>query len=237
MLDVDKIKRDIPIFEKNPELIYLDSCATTLKPRYVLDKMEEYYREYGVNIHRGVYELSFRATEEYDKARHKIARFINASFEEVVFTRGTTNSLNMIAQSLGDEIIDEGDEIITSELEHHSSLLPWMRVAKKKNAKLVYIPLNEEGRITVGNFKKVLTEKTKVVAINFVSNTMGYSTPIKEIIRLAHEVGSIVIVDAAQAAPHYKIDVRDLDCDFLAFSAHKMLGPTGIGILYGKKHY
>lgn len=235
MLDVEKIKRDIPLFQNYPNLIYLDSCATTLKSRYVLDKMDEYYQEYGVNIHRGVYELSYRATEEYDKARKKIAKFINASFEEVIFTRGTTNSLNMIAQTYGMANINPNDEIITSELEHHSSLLPWMQVAKKKGAILKYIPLNDEGRITVENFKKVLTDKTKVVAITYVSNTMGYLTPIREIIELAHKQGAVVIVDAAQAAPHFKIDVRELDCDFLAFSAHKMLGPTGIGILYGKK--
>lgn len=235
MLDVEKIKRDIPLFQNYPNLIYLDSCATTLKPRYVLDKMDEYYQEYGVNIHRGVYELSYRATEEYDKARKKIAKFINASFEEVIFTRGTTNSLNMIAQTYGMANINPNDEIITSELEHHSSLLPWMKVAKKKGAILKYIPLNDEGRITVENFKKVLTDKTKVVAITYVSNTMGYLTPIREIIELAHKQGAVVIVDAAQAAPHFKIDVCELDCDFLAFSAHKMLGPTGIGILYGKK--
>lgn len=234
MLDVDKLKSDIPLFKNNPNLVYLDSGATSLKPRYVLDKMEEYYREYGVNIHRGVYELSYRATKEFDDARTKIAKFINARFEEVIFTRGTTNSLNMIAQTYGYANIYPGDEIITSELEHHSSLLPWMQVAKKKNANLKYIPLDKSGRITLEGFKQVLSEKTKVVAITYVSNVMGYKTPIKEIIKLAHQYGAIVIVDAAQAVPHFKIDVKDLDCDFLAFSSHKMLGPTGIGILYGK---
>lgn len=234
MLDVDKLKKDIPLFKNNPHLVYLDSGATSLKPQFVLDKMTEYYLEYGVNIHRGVYELSYRATEEFDNARKKIAKFINAQFEEVIFTRGTTNSLNMVAQTYGYDNINPGDEIITSELEHHSSLLPWMQVAKSKGAILKYIPLDESGRITVEAFKSVLSEKTKVVAITYVSNVMGYITPIKEITRLARQYGAIVIVDAAQAVPHFKIDVKDLDCDFLAFSAHKMLGPTGIGILYGK---
>lgn len=237
MFNVDKLKKDIPLFESNPSLVYLDSGATSLKPRFVLDKMAEYYREYGVNIHRGVYELSYRATNEFDNARQKIARFINAEFEEVVFTRGTTNSLNMIAQTYGYDNIQQGDEIITSELEHHSSLLPWMQIAKNKGAILKYIPLDESGRITIEAFKSVLSKKTKVVAITYVSNVMGYISPIKEITKLAHQYGAIVIVDAAQAVPHFKIDVKDLDCDFLAFSAHKMLGPTGIGILYGKhKH-
>lgn len=234
MLDVKKIRKDFPIYEKYPNLVYLDSGATSLKPRVVLDKMNEYYMEYGVNIHRGVYALSYKATNEYELAREKVAKFINAKFDEVVFTKNTTESLNYIALAY-EKFLNEDDEIITSELEHHSSVLPWQHLANKNNFKLKYVPLNKEGRITLENFEKVLSKKTKVVCLNYVSNVMGYLTPIREIIKKAHEVGAVVIVDAAQAAPHIKIDVKEIDCDFLAFSAHKMLGPTGLGILYGKK--
>lgn len=235
MVDIKDIKKEFPIFKNNPDLVYLDSGATSLKPQCVLDKMNEYYTNYGVNIHRGVYKLSYLATEEYDKARETVAKFINADFKEVVFTRNVSESLNKICLMLENRL-SEGDEVISSELEHHSSVLPWMKACERTKAKLKYVPLNSEGRITVENFKKTLTSKTKVVALTMVSNVMGYLTPIKEIIKLAHEVGAIVIVDAAQAVQHFKIDVRDLDCEFLAFSGHKILGPTGIGVLYGKKN-
>ncbi len=231
------VKKDFPVLENNPNLIYLDTGATSLKPKCVIDKLNEYYNQYGVNVNRGVYELSYKATAEYEETRRLTAKFINSKENEVVFTRGASNGLNLVAQSYGMDNIVEGDEIIISELEHHSNGLPWQNVAKIKNATLKYVELDLEGRITVDNFKKVLTNKTKVVALTYVSNVMGYITPIKEIIKLAHEVGAIVVVDAAQAIPHMKIDVKDLDCDFLAFSAHKMMGPTGFGILYGKyKH-
>lgn len=229
-----EIKNDFPVLLNNPKLVYLDSGASSLKLKAVIDKQSEYYTKYGVNIHRGVYALSHQATEEYEETRNIIARFINAKPEEIVYTKGASNSLNMVASSYGLNQLKENDEIIVSELEHHSSILPWQNVAKKIGCKLKFIELNSEGRITVQNFKKVLSPKTKVVAITYVSNVMGYITPLKEIISLAHEVGAIVIVDAAQAAPHLKIDVKELDADFLAFSAHKMLGPTGFGILYGK---
>ena len=184
---------------------------------------------------RNVYNLSYKATDEYEETRTVVARFINASDEEIVFTKGATASLNMIASGFGLDYINEGDEIIVNELEHHSSIMPWQEVAKKKNAKLVFVPLDTEGRITVENFKKVLTDKTKIVAMTYVSNVMGYITPIEEIIKLAHENKALVVVDAAQAAPHIKLDVKKIDADFLAFSAHKMLGPSGLGVLYGKK--
>jgi cysteine desulfurase/selenocysteine lyase len=231
---VDTHKRDFGVLNHHPNLVYLDSCATTLKPVQMLDKMNEYYNEYGVNIHRGVYYLSYKATEEFENARTAVANFINASVEEIVFTKGTTSALNLVASSFGMNLIQEDDEIITSELEHHSSLLPWMHVAKTKKARLVYVPLDQEGRITIDNLKKVITKKTKIIALTYISNVLGYITPIKEIISYAKELGIITVVDAAQAAPHIKIDVKALDCDFLAFSAHKMLGPTGLGILYGK---
>lgn len=230
-----EIRKYFPIYQKNPNLVYMDTGATSLKPSCVLDKMEEYYREYGVNIHRGVYKLSYQATDMVDIARVKVAKFINAKEEEVVFLRNASEALNFVALTYGDKYLTKGDEVITSELDHHSCLLPWMKICEKKEANLKYIPLNEDGRITVENFKKVLNEKTKVVALNYFSNVLGYMSPIKEIIELAHSVGAIVVVDAAQAVAHHVVDVKDLDCDFLAFSAHKMMGPTGIGILYGKK--
>lgn len=231
------IKKDFPVLVNNPNLAYLDTGATALKPKCVIDKLDEYYTKYGVNVNRGVYTLSYQATLEYEETRTLTAKFLNAKEKEIVFTKGTSNGLNMIALGFGMDYIKEGDEIITSELEHHSSILPWMEVAKRKNATLKYIELSSTGRITIEAFKKVLSSKTKIVALTYVSNVMGYITPIKEIIKLAHEVGAIVIVDAAQAVPHMKIDVKDLDCDFLAFSAHKMMGPTGFGILYGKYKY
>ncbi|CCV66410.1 Cysteine desulfurase, SufS family [Paracholeplasma brassicae] len=235
MLDVKVIRQNFPIYEHNKDLVYLDTGASSLKPKAVIDQVDHYYSNLGVNVHRGVYGLSYEATDLYEEARTTVAKFINANFDEVVFTRGTTASLNMVAQSYL-SVLKEGDEIITSELEHHSSMLPWLNVSKKTNAKLNYVKLNDEGRITVEAFKDVLTTNTKVVALTYVSNVMGYITPIEEIIKLAHEVGAVVIVDAAQAAPHMPINVKSLDCDYLAFSGHKILGPTGIGVLYGKKH-
>lgn len=228
------IKKDFPVLVNNQNLTYLDSAASSLKPYCVINKIKEYYEEYGVNVHRGVYGLSYKATEEYEESRSVVAKFINAKEEEIVFTKGATASLNIIASSYGMDVINEGDEIIVNELEHHSSIMPWQEVARKKNAKLVFIPLDEEGRICLDNFKKVITNKTKIVAINYVSNVMGYISPLKEIIKIAHEYNAKVIVDAAQAAPHMALDVKDLDADFLAFSAHKMLGPSGLGVLYGK---
>lgn len=232
-MDVNEIRQDFHILT-NSNLAYLDNAASTLKPKQVIDVINYYYRNLGVNIHRGVYRLSHEATELYETARQKIADLINCDFHEVVFTRGTSSALNLVASSFGLNEVNEGDEVITSELEHHSSMLPWQNVCRRKKAKLVYIPLDEENRITVENFKKVLSDKTKIVALNYVSNVMGYITPIKEIIKLAHEKGAKVVVDAAQAVPHMKVDVKELDCDFLAFSGHKMCGPTGIGVLYGK---
>ena len=232
-MDVKMIKKDFPVLNDN-SLVYLDTAASSLKPIQVANKVSEYYLESGVNVHRGVYNLSYKATEMYEESRQTIADFIGAKFEEVVFTRGASASLNLVASSYGMANISEGDEIVVSELEHHSSVLPWMNVAKKKNAKLVYVPLTSEGRITVENFKKVITKKTKVVALNYVSNVMGYIAPVKEIIEIAHKFGAVVSVDAAQAVPHKKVNVKELDCDFLSFSAHKMCGPSGIGILYGK---
>lgn len=234
MLNVAKQRKDFPVLRENPNLAYLDNAASTLKPDCVIDEVDAYYRKLGVNVHRGVYKLSYLATDAYEEARNKIANFIHADFEEIVFTRGASSALNLVALSYGMSNLGPDDEVITTELEHHSNMMPWLNVCEKTGAKLKYVPLNEEGRITVDAFQSVLTSKTKVVAITYVSNVMGYITPIEEIIQLAHSVGAIVCLDGAQAVPHMPIDVKKLDCDFLAFSGHKLCGPTGIGVLYGK---
>lgn len=234
-MNAHDLRKDFPVLS-DPQLIYLDSAASSLKPQVVMDAMDEYYSNYGVNVHRGVYNLSYVATTKYEEARQQVASFIHASFEEIVFTRGASSALNLIASSYGLNNLGPNDEIIVSELEHHSHVLPWQNVSRITGAKLIYVPLNEEGRITVENVKKVLSKQTKIVALTYVSNVMGFVTPIKEIIQLAHEVGALVSLDAAQATPHMRVDVQDLDCDFLAFSGHKMLGPTGVGVLYGKRH-
>ena len=232
---MNKFKKDFPIYQKYPNLVYLDSAASSLKCQSVIDKLDHYYNRIGVNVHRGVYRLSYEATDLYEGAREIIADFINASFEEIVFTRGCSSSLNLVALSYGMEFVESGDEVLVTELEHHSNLIPWMNVCKKKGATLKYVPLTKDGRVTVEAFKGAITEKTKVVAINHVSNVMGYITPIKEIVEIAHKYGAIVSVDGAQAIPHMAVDVKDLDCDFYSFSGHKMCGPTGVGVLYGKK--
>ena len=234
MMDVSKIRLDFPVYEKQPKLTYLDSAASSLKVKSVIDQIDHYYMSLGVNVHRGAYDLAYEATRLFEEARVTVAKFIHANEEEIIFTRGTTSALNFVANALRDRL-KPGDEIITSELEHHSSLLPWMMVAKKTGAKLVYIPLSKEGRITVDNFKSVLTNQTRVVAITHVSNVMGYLTPIKEITELAHQKQATVILDAAQSVPHMEVDVNDLGIDYLAFSGHKMFGPSGVGVLYGKK--
>jgi len=233
-MDPFVLRKDFPVLD-DKTLVYLDTAASSLKPKQVIKKLDEYYAKYSVNVHRGVYNLSYIATELYEESRRKISEFINAEVDEIVFTRGASSALNLVATSYGLNNLTSKDEIIVSELEHHSQVLPWQNVSNITKAKLVYVPLDKEGRITIENFKKVLNENTKVVALNYVSNVMGYIAPIKEIIRLSHEVGAVVSVDAAQAAPHKQLDVKDLDCDFLAFSGHKMLGPTGIGVLFGKK--
>ena len=226
-------KQYFPIYNNNKDLAYLDSAASSLKPKCVIDKIDYYYNNICVNVNRGVYSLSYEATDLYEESRRVVAKFINAKEEEIVFTRGASASLNLVASSYA-EFINEGDEIITTLQEHHSSFMPWLNVAKKKKARIIYVPLTEDGKVTIENFKKVLTDRTKVVAINQVSNVLGYINPIKEICKLAHEVGAIVSVDGAQSVPHMRVDVKDLDCDFLSFSGHKMCGPSGVGVLYGK---
>ncbi|MFA6377282.1 MAG: cysteine desulfurase [Acholeplasmataceae bacterium] len=233
-MDVKKIRLDFPIYQTQPNLIFFDTAASSLKVKHVIEKVDHYYQALGVNVHRGAYDLAYEATALYENARKNVARFIHAKEEEIIFTKGTTSALNLVAHAYT-KILKPGDEVITSELEHHSSLLPWMIATKKIGAKLIYIPLSKEGRITVDGFKKVLSDRTKIVAITHVSNVMGYLTPIEEITKLAHEKDAIVILDAAQSAPHMKLDVDKLGVDFLAFSGHKMFGPSGVGVLFGKE--
>jgi len=235
-MKMDKIREQFPIYQNQPHLVYLDSAASSFKHEDVIQMIDHYNTHLGVNVHRGGYQLAYDATKLYEDARLSVARLINASSDEIIFTRGTTSSLNTVAHAYR-FILGPDDEIITTELEHHSSILPWMQTAKITGAKLVYLPLTKEGRITVNGFKSVLSEKTKVVAITHVSNVMGYETPIEEITKIAHEIGAVVVLDAAQSVPHMKIDVQALNIDYMAFSGHKMFGPTSVGILYGKlKH-
>lgn len=213
-------------------MIYLDSAASSWKPEVVVDKVEEYYTSYGVNIHRGLYSSSVRATKEFEEARRKIAKFIGAKNNEIVFTYGTTDSLNMLASSLP---LKKGDEIVISEMEHHANLLPWLKVAKDKGCVVKYIPLRDDLTLDMDAAKKLISDKTKVVSVVHLSNSIGVLNDVKAICSMASDVGAYSIVDAAQSIAHMKIDVNDIDCDFLAFSGHKIYGPTGIGILYGKK--
>jgi cysteine desulfurase / selenocysteine lyase len=223
--------QDFPILA-NGDIVYLDNAATTQKPHMVIRAITTYYETSNANVHRGIHTLSEKATIQYEDAREKVAQFIGAKSNEIVFTKGTTSGLNMLAWGLGDKI-NEGDEIVISCMEHHANLIPWQRVARAKKAVLKIIPLGENYELDLSEAKKLITPKTKIVAITHVSNTLGTINPVKEIIDIAHEHQAFVVIDAAQSVPHIKIDVKDLGCDFLVFSAHKMCGPTGVGVLYG----
>ena len=230
------INKDLfPLLKQKKDLIYLDSAATSLKPQIVLDKINDYYSTIGANINRGVYDLSNEASTQYELSRKRVAEFIGARNEEIVFTKGCTESLNMIASWM-ENYVNLDDEIIVSVLDHHSFIIPFQELAKKTKAKLKYVPLDNNYLITEDNLKSVITDKTKILCLTYVSNVLGNIQKVKELAKIAHEHNLIVIVDAAQALPHFKIDVKDLDVDFLAFSMHKMLGPTGVGVLYGKYH-
>lgn len=236
MIDYQKCLKDFPILNKtmqNHRLVYLDNAATTFKPIVVLDSIKDYYENYCANTHRGDYDIAHTADVKYDEARQIVADFIGADKNEVVFTAGASMSLNMIAYGYA-KFLHEGDEILITEAEHASNVLPWFTIAKEKGCIIRYIPLTKEGRLTIENVKKSITDKVKVIAVAQVTNVLGFTVDIKSIAKIAHEYGAILVCDGAQSIPHFKVDVKDLDCDFLAFSGHKMCGPTGIGVMYGK---
>ncbi|EHY0680739.1 cysteine desulfurase [Listeria monocytogenes] len=239
MIDIQKIRADFPILDQEineKPLAYLDNAATSQKPKQVIEALTHYYEFDNANVHRGVHTLAARATDAYESARSKVAKFIHArEVAEIIFTRGTTSAINLVADSYGEANIEAGDEIVISYLEHHSNLIPWQQLAKRKGAVLKYIELEEDGTISVDQAKKAIGEKTKIVALAHVSNVLGTITPIKEIAALAHKFGAVILVDGAQAVPHMEVNVVDLDADFYAFSGHKMMAPTGIGALYGKR--
>ena len=232
---MNNIKKDFPLLE-NENITYLDSGATTQKPIQVIKAVEEFYQKYNANPHRGAYSLSVEATEQYENTRTKIAKFINAKHrEEIIFSKNATESLNLIAYSYGMDNLKKDDEVVISIMEHHSDLVPWQKVTKKTGSKLNYMYINDEFELTDEEIENKITDKTKIVGITHVSNVLGTINNVKKIIKYAHKKGAIVIVDASQSIPHMKIDVQDLDADFLVFSGHKMLAPLGIGVLYGKK--
>ena len=241
MYDIAKIREDFPILSREvygKPLVYLDNAATTQKPRQVVDAMVEEYYNVNANVHRGVHYLSQRATDLHEAAREKVRAFINAGkTEEIIFTRGTTESLNLVASSFSDAFMKEGDEVIVSTMEHHSNIVPWQLQATKKGIVLKVIPMNEKGELLQDAYEQLFTERTKLVSITHVSNVLGTVNPVKEMIAVAHAHGVPVMVDGAQSAPHFKVDVQDLDCEFYAFSGHKMYGPTGVGVLYGKEDW
>lgn len=238
-MNIQDIREQFPILHQHVNdhpLVYLDSAATSQKPISVIEALNSYYRGYNSNVHRGVHTLGTKATDGYEGAREKVRKFINAkSTEEVIFTRGATTSLNAVALSYARANLKAGDEIVITYMEHHANIIPWQQVAKATGATLKYIPLTEDGRLDLEDVKKTITANTKIVSVMQVSNVLGTINPIKEIAKIAHENGAIMAVDGAQSTPHMKVDVQDLDCDFFAFSGHKMCGPTGIGVLYGKK--
>ncbi len=239
--DLKKIRNDFPILKqqvRGKPLIYLDNAATSQKPQIVIDTLRQYYEEDNANIHRGVHFLSEHATEKYEASRLKIKNFINAKeTKEIIFVRGTTEAINLVAQTYGRKKIQANDEIIISALEHHSNIVPWQMLCEVTGAILRVIPINDAGELLIGEYEKLLSPKTKLVAIGHISNALGTINPIKEMIAKAHQLNVPVLIDGAQATPHTAVDVQDLDCDFYAFSGHKMFGPTGIGALYGKAKF
>ena len=239
MFDVSQVRKDFPILEEkiyDKPLVYLDNGATTQRPLTVIDKMTEYYLRYNSNVHRGVHYLSNKCTDANEEAREIVRKFINAAFtEEIIFTRGTTESINLVAHSFGEAFINEGDEIIVTEMEHHANIVPWQMLCDRKKAVLKVVPFNDKGELDMEVFGKLLNERVKLVGVAYVSNVLGTVNPVKQIIDAAHARRAYVLVDGAQAIQHIPVDVQGLDCDFFAFSGHKIYGPTGIGVLYGKK--
>lgn len=239
MYDIQKIREDFPILSRKiygKPLVYLDNGATTQKPRCVVEAIVDEYYSVNANVHRGVHFLSQQATELHEAAREKVRAFINGkSTNEIVFTRGTTESINLLATSFGEAFINEGDEIIVSEMEHHSNIVPWQMLAERRGASIRVIPIDDKGELLLDEYEKLFTEKTRIVCVTHVSNVLGTINPVKRIVDIAHQHGVPVLVDGAQSAPHMKIDVQDIGCDFFAFSGHKIYGPTGVGVLYGKE--
>lgn len=234
MLNALEIRKDFPMIQNNKS-IYFDSAATSFKPQCVIDKVVKYYTHENSNIHRGDYEISYQVSKEYEEVRELTAKFLNAKdSNEIVFTNGASSSLNLVAYGYGQKFLKEGDIILSTEAEHASNILPWFKVSEVTKAKIEYIPLNEDGSFDIDKFKTLMNDKVKVVTLAHVSNVLGYIMPMKEICEIAHEYGAVVVCDGAQSVPHIKTDVQDLDVDFLCFSSHKMLGPSGVGVLYGK---
>lgn len=240
-IDIEKVRADFPILTRKifgKQVVYFDNAATSQKPTAVLDALEDYYRKYNSNVHRGVHTLSQEATEGYEQARQKIADYINAKHShEIIYTRGTTESINLVAATFAKKFLKEGDVVLISAMEHHSNIVPWQFVCEEKGAKLEVIAMNEHGELQMDDFDKKLTDKVKFVSVTYVSNSLGTINPVKEIIKKAHAKNIPVLIDAAQAIVHLPIDVQYLDADFLAFSGHKLYGPTGLGILYGKEEW
>jgi len=238
-LDVERVRVDFPILAQTVHgkpLVYLDNAATTQKPQVVIDAISDYYRTTNANIHRGIHHLSEKATEAYEAARARIGRFINApATKDIIFTRGTTESINLVAQSWGRANVKAGDEILLTHMEHHSNIVPWQMLCEQTGAKLNVAPIDDRGQLIFDRWKAMLSDRTKLVAFNHVSNALGTINPVKRMIAAVREAGAVTLVDGAQAAPHLPIDVQALDCDFYAFSGHKLYGPTGIGVLYGKQ--
>ena len=241
MYDINKVREDFPILSRTvygKPLVYFDNGATTQKPLCVLDAMREEYLNVNANVHRGVHWMSQQATDLYEAARETVRKFINArSTTEIVFTRGTTESLNLVASSFTEGCMQTGDEVIVSTMEHHSNIVPWQLQEQRKGIVLKVIPMTDEGELQLEEYKKLFTERTKLVSVTQVSNVLGTINPVKKMIRIAHEHGVPVMIDGAQSVPHFAVDVQDLDCDFLAFSGHKVYGPTGVGVLYGKEKW
>ncbi|HIA6879347.1 TPA: cysteine desulfurase [Staphylococcus aureus] len=237
--DVNEVIKDFPILDQKvngKRLAYLDSTATSQTPVQVLNVLEDYYKRYNSNVHRGVHTLGSLATDGYENARETVRRFINAKyFEEIIFTHGTTASINLVAHSYGDANVEEGDEIVVTEMEHHANIVPWQQLAKRKNATLKFIPMTADGELNIEDIKQTINDKTKIVAIAHISNVLGTINDVKTIAEIAHQHGAIISVDGAQAAPHMKLDMQEMNADFYSFSGHKMLGPTGIGVLFGKR--
>ena len=241
MFDINTIRNDFPILGRkvyDRPLVYLDNAATTQKPRSVVEAITDEYYNVNANVHRGVHYLSQQATDLHEEAREKVRRFINArSTSEIIFTRGTTESLNLVASSFCDEFMQEGDEVIVSVMEHHSNIVPWQLQAAKRGISIRVIPMTDEGELRLDEYEKLFTDRTKIVSVTHVSNVLGTVNPVDEIIRIAHEHGVPVMVDGAQSTPHFAVDVQAMACDFFAFSGHKMYGPTGVGVLYGKEDW